>query len=288
MPINPILLCYQQEKLPKVFEDYIMMRKAVAPNEEDSIFAEALPVYGQINDVEEHIENKDFDTAGAITSLAVLKGPEEIDELFSAAKQIKNMLKGKEYQHPFNYAKAELESSFFRDSTLAKHMNYRSKDCVFPKLSEWLLKKDICLLDTKFGNFICKVLNIKFTHIETTLESITSTPERKIFLEAVEFNTKSIPKEIIARSLARTSKIGTLALATIEGIDIKNDIQDGADPFKEIAKGAISLGATIGSIGILSAIGSKYGGPTGSVVGTTAGTVLGALTARSLDQSSFE
>ena len=99
----------------------------------------------------------------------------------------------------------------------------------------------------------------------------------------MEFNTNSLPKEMVGRSLARTSKIGALALATIEGLDIKNDIQDGANPFKEIAKGALSLGVTIGGVGILGALGSKYYGPVGSVAGVSAGTVLGALTSRALD-----
>ena len=74
-----------------------------------------------------------------------------------------------------------------------------------------------------------------------------------------------------------------MALATIEGLDIKNDIQDGANPFKEITKGIIKFGATISGIGALGALGSKYYGPVGSVVGVASGTVLGALVARSLD-----
>ena len=283
MQINPVLLQNQQDKIPEIYKDLKLVKNAVAPNEKESIFEEALPIYGQVNDVEEQVKDKNFDTVGAITSLAVLKGPEEIDELFSAANQIKHKLNGKTYNHPYDYTKAELKSSFFRDSTLAKHMNYRSKDCVFPKLSEWLINKDKSLLGTKFGNYIRKLLNLEVTHTETPLESITSIPENKCFLEAVKFNTKSLPKEIVGRTLARTNKIGALALATIEGLDIKNDIQDGADPYKKIAKGAIKLGATIGGIGILGAIGSKYYGPVGSVVGVTTGTILGALTARALD-----
>ena len=125
--------------------------------------------------------------------------------------------------------------------------------------------------------------NQYFSHTKTPIESITSTPEKKCYLRAVEFNTKSLPKEIVGRTLARTNKIGTLALATIEGLDIKNDIQDGANPFKEIAKGAINLCATIGGIGVLGALGSKYYGPVGSVIGVTTGTVLGALVSKTLD-----
>lgn len=283
MPINPVLLQSQQDKIPEIYKDFLSVKKAVAPDETDSVFDEALPVYGQVSGLEEHVKNNDFDTVGAITSLAVLKGPEEIDELFSAANQIKHKIQGKSYEHPYDYTKAELKSSFFRDSTLAKHMNFRSKYCVFPKISEWLIDKDISLLETKCGNFIRKLLNLEIIHKKTPLESITSTPERKNYLRSVEFNTKSLQKEIIGRSLARTSKIGSLALATIEGLDIKNDIQDGANPFKEIAKGALSLGTTIGGIGVLGALGSKYFGPVGSVVGISAGTVLGALTSKSLD-----
>ena len=284
MSINPVLLQYQQDKFPQMYNDYKMIKNAVAFNkEDDSVFEDTLPIYGQVNEVEEHIKNKDFDTAGAITSLAVLKGPEEVDDLFSAANQIKHKLNKKEYVHPFDYTKAELESSFFRDSILAKHMNYRSKDCIFPEFSRWLLKKDISLLDTKFGNFIRKILGINFTQVETPIEDIVSTQERRRFLEAIDFSSNSLPKEIIGRALARTSKLGTLALATIEGIDTKNDIQDGANPFKEIAKGATSLGVTIGGIGILGAIGSKYYGPVGSVVGAAAGTVLGAVVSNKLD-----
>ena len=110
------------------------------------------------------------------------------------------------------------------------------------------------------GNFICKNLDLNYTHVETPLESIVSTPKRERFLEAVEFNTKSLPKEIIARSLARTSKIGTLALATIEGLDIKNDIQDGANPVKEIAKGGWLLSGRKYTDDVMNLY-KKYGGP---------------------------
>lgn len=273
----------QQDKISDIYKDFRMIKDAVAPDEKESVFDEIVPIYGSLSNIEEEVENKNFDTAGAITSLAVLKGPEEIDELFSATNQIKHNFRGKKYNHPYDYTKAEIESSFFRDSTLAKHMNYRSKDCVFPKISSWLLKKDKSMLGTKLGNFIRKLLGIEFNTVETPLESITSTPEFRTFLEAVDFNGNSLPKEIVGRSLARTSTLGSLALATIEGLDIKNDIQDGAEPLKEITKGFLKIGTTISSIGIFGAIGSKYLGPVGSVIGVATGTALSALVARNID-----
>ena len=161
MTINPVLLQNAQDKIPEIYKDYQTIKKAVAPNDKESVFEEAVPIYGSISDVGEYLKDCDFDTAGAITSLAVLKGPEEIDELFSAADQVKHKIQGKNYKHPYDYTKAELESSFFRDSTLAKHMNYRSKDCVFPKISEWLINKDKSLLGTKFGDYIRKLLKLE-------------------------------------------------------------------------------------------------------------------------------
>ena len=285
MSISPVLLQNQQDKILEIYRDYRMIKNAVSSKGNDSALEDTIPVYGQVSDLEEHAENDDFDTIGAITSLAVLKGPEEIDELFSAAAQIKHKMMGKEYKHPYDYTKAELKSSFFRDSILAKHMNYRSKDCVFPKLSEWLLDKDKSLFDSKFGTLICKILKIDYTYKRTPIESITSTPENKLFLKAVEFNTKSLPKEIIGRSLARTSTIGTLALTTIEALDAKNDIQDGAKPVKRIADGVVKLGTTIAGVGILGGIGSKYCGPVGSVLGVSTGTVLGTLVSKKLDST---
>ncbi len=82
--------------------------------------------------------------------------------------------------------------------------------------------------------------------------------------------------------MARTSVLGTLAIVGIGSMHVKHKIEDGANPFKEAVKAALSLGSTIVGVGSLGALGAKHFGATGSLIGVAAGTLIGANVSRLL------
>ncbi len=84
---------------------------------------------------------------------------------------------------------------------------------------------------------------------------------------AKTFKTNNPFKDLIGRSMARTSVLGTLAIV---------EVNDGASPFTEAGKTALSLGSTIVGVGSLGALGAKHFGAVGSLLGVAAGTLIGA------------
>lgn len=284
MAINPVLLQNQVEKFPDIYQDYQNIKHSVNPDaESDNIVFEALPVYGKVHSLPEKLANNDYHSASALATLAVLNGPEEINDVFSALKQIKSAFTGKKYDKPYDNKIAQHPFSFFRGSLLRDYMNPNSPDCVFPAISRWLLKQDKSLLDTRLGDFVCKKLNIELGEIPTTIKSIYHTNEKPKFVLAKTFKTNNPLKDLVGRTLARTTKIGTLALGGVEALRVKNEVESGKNFFVEAGKSAATLGVTVTGIGTLGALGAKYFGPTGSFVGIGAGAVLGALTSKLLD-----
>lgn len=170
-------------------------------------------------------------------------------------------------QHPF---------SFFRGTISRDYMNLNSPDCVFPKLSKWLLKFDKSLLETRLGRFICEKLGISVDRIKTDIRSIYYTDETPRFFNAFTFKTNNPFKDLLALSMTRTSVLGTLAIVGIGSMHVKHKVDDGADFLTEAKNTALSLGSTIVGVGSLGALGAKHFGATGSLLGVAAGTLIGA------------
>ena len=276
--INPILYQNQVNKYPEIYNDYQNMRMAVQGKSNDAAL-EAVPFYGKINSLPDKLEQKDYLPATGIATLAIMNGPEEINDVMSAYKQIKNGFpKPVSFHSGYDNKKAQHPFSFFRGTILHKYLNPLSEDCPNPKFAGWLLRQDKCLLDTKFGMWLQKRLNIKTNKIETNIERIDSTEKCKKFVNARVYVTNNPFKDIIVRALTRTTKLGTIALGSIEAAHITHEVSNGKNFFEEAGKSALTLGTTTVATGILGAIGAKHFGPTGSLVGISAGTLIGALT----------
>ena len=276
--INPILYQNQVDKYPEIYNDYQNMRTAVQ-GKSGGAALEAVPFYGKINSLPDKLEQKDYLPATGIATLAIMNGPEEINDVMSAYKQIKNGFpKPVSFHSGYDNKKAQHPFSFFRGTILHKYLNPLSEDCPNPKLAGWLLRQDKCLLDTKFGMWLQKRLNIKTNKIETNIERIDSTEKCKKFVNARVYVTNNPFKDIIVRALTRTTKLGTIALGSIEAADIAHEVSNGKNFFEEAGKSALTLGTTTVATGVLGAIGAKHLGPTGSLVGISAGTLIGALT----------
>ncbi len=276
--INPILYQNQVDKYPEIYNDYQNMRTAVQGKSSDAAL-EAVPFYGKINSLPDKLEQKDYLPATGIVTLAIMNGPEEINDVMSAYKQIKNSFpKPVSFHSGYDNKKAQHPFSFFRGTILHKYLNPLSEDCPNPKFAGWLIREDKCLWDTKFGEWVKKKLNIETDKIETNIERIDSTEKCKKFVNARVYVTNNPFKDITARALTRTTKLGTLALGGIEAAHVAHEVSNGKNFFEEAGKSALTLGTTTVATGILGAIGAKYLGPTGSLVGISAGTLIGALT----------
>ncbi len=276
--INPILYQNQVDKYPEIYNDYQNMRTAVQGKSGDAAL-EAVPFYGKINSLPDKLEQKDYLPATGIATLAIMNGPEEINDVMSAYKQIKNGFpKPVSFHSGYDNKKAQHPFSFFRGTILHKYLNPLSEDCPNPKVAGWLIREDKCLWDTKFGKWVQKKLKINNGDTKTTIEEIDSNNNCKKFAYAKTFETNNPFKDITARALTRTTKLGTLVLFGIEAAHVAHEVSNGRNFFEEAGKSALTLGTTTVATGVLGAIGAKHLGPTGSLVGISAGTLIGALT----------
>ncbi len=276
--INPILYQNQVDKYPEIYNDYQNMRMAIQGKSSDAAL-EAVPFYGKINSLPDKLEQKDYLPATGIATLAIMNGPEEINDVMSAYKQIKNGFpKPVSFHSGYDNKKAQHPFSFFRGTILHKYLNPLSEDCPNPKVASWLIEQDKCLWDTKFGKWVKKKLNIETGRTKTNIEAIDSSTDNLNYVVAKEFKTNNPFKDITARALTRTTKLGTLALGGIEIAHIAHEVSNGRNFFEEAGKSALTLGTTTVATGVLGAIGAKHLGPTGSLAGISAGTLIGALT----------
>ena len=282
--INPILYQDAINKYHDIQKDYNIVKNRVASDEkETNITFGALPVYGKVYDLPQQLSHGDYGSSAMLSTLAAINAPEEIDDLMSALAQIKSKFSKKfVYEKPYDNRVAQHPFSFFRNSALRKYMNPESPLCPFPALAEWLVDKDKSIYATKLGKYIRNKLNIVTDDIESKVESIYSTDKDKVYVIAKKINTDNFFKDIAARSMLRTTKIGALALGSIEAVQAKNKIDNGESPLKAVGSAVLNTGATLAGAGVLGAIGAKYGGAAGSFIGTGGGAVLGALTSRAL------
>ena len=284
--INPILWQSQIAQLPSIYSDFKSVSSVVnnSDSPDNSVFAEAMPIYGKINSLPEKLDKKDYIPATGIATLAILNGPEEMNDIMSAYKQIKNGFpKPVSYHSGYDNKIAQHPFSFFRGTILHKYLNPLSEDCPDKEGASWLIAQDRCLLDTKFGKWVQRKLGIEYNNIRTDIENIKSLPEQRKYIPAKVFKTSNPIKDLIARTLTRTSKIGTLVLGGIEAAHVAHETANGNNPFVEAGKSAATLGVTLTATGALGAIGAKHLGPTGSLIGIGTGTILGALTNKALN-----
>ena len=125
-------------------------------------------------------------------------------------------------------------------------------------------------METKLGDWICKIFNLEESYIDTNIKSIKSTKDKPDFITAKVYKDNKLGT-LTARALTRTSKLGVLALGAVEGIDILSDVANGENFFKTTAKSATNLLGSITLSGYCGAIGSKMFGITGSMLGTGVG-----------------
>ncbi len=275
MAIEAIMNQYRAEKVPEIIKDYQQVKQKLGAKCSTSLNDTDAPWWS--GDLGEEIKDKDYMCAKALTSMAILNGPTDVDDLHSAWKQIKSGFKNKMpdgydpkvAQHPF---------SFFRGTVLHEYLNPNSEKCINKDWAKYVIKNDVSLADTKFGNLVKEKLDIVETNkVVSTIETLQSTYSNPNFVLAKTFKTKNAFGDLTARALTRTSKYGAYALGGLGALHAAHEIADGKNPIKEVAKTALQVGTTLAGVGYLGAFGYKHFGALGSLLGIGLGTTIGTL-----------
>ena len=205
-------------------KDYRELRKAFGVKQCATCSEEVEKFWTNIKPDDE-CEKKDRICAKGLAAIALMNGPNDIDDIVSAWKEIKSGFKAK---NPDGYdpKKAQHPFSFFRGTVFHKYLNPNSEKCINKDLAEWIIKNDKSLTETKFGDWILKLLKTeenKKILMETNIDDITHTKlkPRKVLAKAYTSPTKF--GELTARALARTPKYAVGALGSIAAIHAAYD-----------------------------------------------------------------
>ena len=283
MAINPVMLQFGEEKFPEIYSDYKNLKNSISGESSSNVIFEGLPMYGRINSIPDKLENKDYTPAMGLVSLAVLNGPEDLRDVMSAYKQIKDGFKDPHFHSGYDNKIAQHPFSFFRGTIMNDYLNPSSKDCPNPKAAAWIIRQDKTLWDTKLGNWVQKKLGIEVDEKVTQIQDIASTSVDKKLVLAKVFKTNNPFKDILARAMTRTPVLGVAAMGGIEAAHVAHEVKNGKNFFEESSKSLLTLGTTLAATGILGAIGAKHLGPTGSLAGIGLGAISGAAVNRVLD-----
>ena len=283
MAINPVMLQFGEEKFPEIYSDYKNLKNSISGESSSNVIFEGLPMYGRINSIPDKLENKDYTPAMGLVSLAVLNGPEDLRDVMSAYKQIKDGFKDPHFHSGYDNKIAQHPFSFFRGTIMNDYLNPSSKECPNPKAAAWIIKQDKTLWDTKLGEWFKKKFNIETALDVTNIEQIDSTPTHKRLVPAKVFKCSNLFKDITARAMTRTPVLGVAAMGGIEAAHVAHEVKNGKNFFEESSKSLLTLGTTLAATGILGAIGAKHLGPTGSLAGIGLGAITGAIVNKTID-----
>ena len=283
MAINPVILQFGEEKFPEIYSDYKNLKNSISGESSSNVIFEGLPMYGRINSIPDKLENKDYTPAMGLVSLAVLNGPEDLRDVMSAYKQIKDGFKDPHFHSGYDNKIAQHPFSFFRGTIMNDYLNPSSKDCPNPKAAAWIIRQDKTLWDTKLGNWVQKKLGIEVDEKVTQIQDIASTSVDKKLVLAKVFKTNNPFKDILARAMTRTPVLGVAAMGGIEAAHVAHEVKNGKNFFEESGKSLLTLGTTLAATGILGAIGAKHLGPTGSLLGIGLGAITGAIVNKTID-----
>ena len=201
------------------------------------------PIVDRIDYVIEKLKRGEFVSATTMGILSIVYGPEDLREVHSAYKQIKALCTKGEWIKEYDYKVSQYPASFFRVSILHKSLNpFATKVVDLDKMSEfgkwwhktiakvklWLLEKDKAMIDTKFGKKVLNIFNINVKYRKTPIEEIAQKENR-------------------------------IADATIEALEVRNDVMKGENFFESMSKAAIRYGTSTITTAYLGAIGSKAG-----------------------------
>ncbi len=233
------------------------------------------PIIDRLDYVIEKLKRGEYVSATTMGILSIVYGPEDLREVSSAYRQIKALCRGENFQKDYDYKVAQHPNSFFRGSILHKSLNPFASKSVNPEeltgLKKWwhtsvaktkryLLKWDKALIDTRFGErFVKNKLGLDIDYIQTSIDEIGSTLDCPIKVKAYKFISDNKLGKLTARAMTRVPVIGTIADATIEALEVRNDVKRGENFFESAAKAGLRYATSTVATAYLGAIGSKAG-----------------------------
>ena len=189
------------------------------------------PILDRFDFVIEKLKRGEFVSATTMGALSIVYGPEDLREVNSAYKQIKELCTKGKWVEEYDYKVAQHPASFFRGSILHKSLNpFATKVVDLDKMSNfgkwwhktiakvklWLLEKDKALIDTKFGKKVLKAFDVKIDRFPIPIEEIAQDGKTKNLVRAYEFISDSKLGKLTARAMTRVPVIGNIADAMIE------------------------------------------------------------------------
>lgn len=230
-------------------------------------------------------ENHNPLRAAGMVLLASIFFPEDIRDLRDFAKHTGSKITSKiKFEPKFNYNDYQASFAFFRGSSIEALVNKLGKFGYF------LHKSDITLFDTKFGEFVRNLLNVKIVDKIDTGRKVSAIirdeagnySKNKVSVFAQKLSGSFLSK-MICRSTQRIMlwEVAIFSAAWLPAI-IKSfrKPKQGEDKYTSLRKQTIkslsNIVAIFGSIGLIGAIGSRKG-PIGHILGMGAGAVTGML-----------
>ena len=257
--------------------------KKVEELEENPLALRNLPLLERIDYAIEKLKRGEYISGALMSTLAITYGPEDLREVHSAYKQIKALYGQKnKYIPDYDYKTAQHPFSFFRGSVLHKTMNPFSANGKFSKIKMKLLEWDKTLLDTRLGEKVLKAFDIKVEKVDTPIDRIGSTKDNPLKVQANKFISNSKFGNLTARAMMRVPTIGLAVDGVLEGLEIKEDIQNGKNFFESAGNAVIRLGTSTAITATLGAMGSKAG-PIGSLGALTVANYINNTIAESLN-----
>ncbi len=280
LSIQAITNQYNSEKIPEIIKDYQNMQTHFGDKCQKSSDEDKNSIWN--SNLDKKILNNDHICAKAMSTIAILNGPTNMSDVFSAYKQIKSKFKDK-MPDGYDPKIAQHPASFFRGTILHEYLNPNSEKCIDKKLAKYIVKNDVSLRDTKLGKWVLNKLQIEeIDKIDSSIKSLYHTQEKPNCVKANIYKSKNLFGDLTARALTRTSKYGTYVLGGIGALHIAHQVADGENIFKETAKTALQVGATLVGVGYLGAIGYKHFGTLGSLTGIATGTGIGTFISQQL------
>jgi len=160
------------------------------------------PILDRIDFVIEKLKRGEFVSATTMGALSIVYGPEDLRDVNSAYKQIKEFCTKGEWVKEYDYKVAQHPASFFRGSILHKSLNPFATKVVdldkmsgfgrwwhktIAKVKVWLLEKNKALIDTKFGKKVLKAFDVKTDRFPIPIEEIAQDGKTKNWVEAYKF-----------------------------------------------------------------------------------------------------
>ena len=266
----------QSTNVYEILKDYRKLRKAFGASDTPTCSEKIEETWNRTKS-EDECKKKDRVCAKSLAAIALMNGPNDIDDIVSAWRQIKSRFQEK-CPDGYDPKKAQHPFSFFRGTLFHEYLNPNSEKCINKNLAKWIIKNDVSLAETKFGEWFLKKMKVKRKgYTKSNIETFWHTKACPNYVKSISYYSPTKFGDITARALTRTPVYAVGALGSIAAIHAGYEIKEGEDVKKELAKATLEVTTTLAGVAYLGAIGYKHFATCGSLVGMGLGSIIGNL-----------